>query len=72
MVRNIEVKTTNYARYTHFYVTPNEVDTSAKLEKHYHLYRVFNFITDPRFYMSQGKINDNFQLDEALYVANIK
>jgi len=69
--RYIEVKTTNYARYTHFYVTPNELNASVRLDRQYHLYRVFNFITDPKFYMSRGDINENFNLDLALFMANV-
>lgn len=69
--RCIEVKTTRYARFTSFYVTQNELDTSQKLERHYHLYRVFNFGNDPRFFTRQGHISDNFLLSPRLYMADV-
>ena len=69
--RFIEVKTTRYARYTQFYITNNELEVSRKLDNQYHLYRVFNFRTDPRFFTCQGKIEKNFVLEPSLFIANI-
>ncbi len=69
--RFIEVKTTNFARHTHFYVTKNEVNTSQKLEEQYHLYRVFNFCKDPRFYRCRGDLAKNLTLNPIIYSATI-
>ena len=69
--RFVEVKTTHYARYTRFYITPKELDASRKLDSRYLLYRVFTFRSDPRFYTRQGRIEDHFELEPALFVAGV-
>ena len=38
----IEVKTTNYGKYTPFFLTPNEVQVSSEIDDQYHLYRLYN------------------------------
>lgn len=70
--RFIEVKTTKYARYTQFYITPNELKTSKKLDKQYHLFRVFNFRNDPRFFTYHGNIEKNFALETSLFIASVE
>ncbi|MEH6345197.1 MAG: DUF3883 domain-containing protein [Bermanella sp.] len=70
--RLIEVKTTNYDRYTRFYVSPNELNVSNKRGQDYHLYRVFNFSTAPQLFISQGSLESGYNLAPSAYAANIK
>lgn len=71
--RFIEVKTTNYGRYTRFYVTKNELKVSEKLARQYHLYRVYLFNEDPPpFYTRQGQIDKNFTLHPSNFTASIR
>jgi len=70
--RFIEVKTTRYARFTQFFVSPNELNTSKLLEKKYHLYRVFNFKSDPRFFVCRGYLKDNFLLEPSTFIASVQ
>src|SRR5690606_9743996 len=51
--RFVEVKTTNYDRYTRFFVSPNELEVSKRHEDKYHLYRVFNFKKSPQLFITQ-------------------
>lgn len=67
--RFIEVKTTNYARYTPFYVTSNELDTSRRLGERYQWYRLFNFSLDPRFFVFAGDVEQHYHLEAAVYQA---
>ena len=67
--RFIEVKTTRYDRYSQFYVSPNELYTSKKYEKQYHLYRLFTFDKQPRFFIRQGDIQKNFIIRPSAYLA---
>lgn len=68
----IEVKTTKYARYTQFYVTKNEVKASEKLDEQYHLYRVFNFRNNPRFFQFRGDLKKNFKLKPTVFSASVQ
>lgn len=70
--RFIEVKTTRYARFTQFYVSPNELNTSKLLAKKYHLYRVFNFKIDPHFFVCKGYLKDNFLLEPSTFIASMQ
>lgn len=70
--RFIEVKTTNYDRYRQFYISPNELKVSQKLGQDYHLYRVFNFKASPKLFISQGSLDNGYNLSPSAYFANIK
>ena len=70
--RFIEVKTTNFTKHARFYVTRNEVEVSENLHTKYHLYRVFNFKQDPRFFQARGKLKANFILEPTTYQASIR
>jgi len=67
--RLIEVKTTRYDRYSQFYVSPNELNTSKMYEKQYHLYRLFTFDKHPRFFVRRGDIEKNFKIKPSAYLA---
>lgn len=70
--RFIEVKTTAYMAETPFYVTRNELWVSRQEAKRYHLYRVFDFHRQARFYRRAGRLDDKyFLLDPKVYEARI-
>ena len=70
--RLIEVKTTGYGKEIPFYVTRNEVFTSTKLGKHYHLYRLFQFRENPRLFHLKGALTDTCQLEPTVYEASAR
>lgn len=70
--RLIEVKTTNFGRYTPFYVTFNELEVSRHAAPQYHLYRVFGFQTMPRLFTKPGALDQNFSLEPSNYVARLQ
>jgi len=52
----IEVKTTKGNISTPFFMSLNEVETSKELGACYRIYRVYNFIEDPKFFILSGSI----------------
>ncbi len=69
--RLIEVKTTAYGRLTPFFVTRNELAVSHDRSSEYHLYRVFGFRKAPRLFQRRGKLDEQFTLEPAQYLARI-
>jgi hypothetical protein len=69
--RLIEVKTTAYGKATPFYVTRNEVSTSAARDRDYHLYRIFDFRKDPRLYSLNGSLERTCALQPVVFVARV-
>src|SRR6266852_7322191 len=69
--RLIEVMTTSYGDRTPFFVSPNEVATSANRPDQYYLYRVFGFRTDPNFFMVGGDITRSFLLTPVQFIARL-
>lgn len=69
--RLIEVKATGLGKYLPFYVTPNELETSERRPSEYHLYRVFEFATDPRVYMLRGALSSSCHLRPSQYAARV-
>lgn len=63
----IEVKTTNCGHDFPFYASQGEVDASAELGSRYRLYRVFNFSTEPQFYIVAGDLRQGFNLRARAY-----
>jgi hypothetical protein len=70
--RFIEVKTTAYGKQTPFFVSRNEVAVSEARQERYHLYRLFRFRADPRFYMMKGSIEECCFLSPLQYAARPK
>jgi hypothetical protein len=70
--RFIEVKTTSYGKQTPFFVSRNEVAVSEARQELYHLYRLFRFRADPRFYMIRGSIGERCFLNPLQYAARPK
>lgn len=71
MERLIEVKTTKYGPHTPFFVSRNEVKISKARAKQYHLYRVFAFRSDPRFFSLHGALPNTCDLDPTTYIATV-
>ncbi len=69
--RLVEVKTTNYAKEVPFYLTKNELATSVAREKHYQLYRVFQFKIDAHFFRLEGRIDKNCDLDPQEFLCHV-
>jgi hypothetical protein len=67
--RLIEVKTTKYGSDTPFFVTRNEVATSAREASRYQLYRLFSFREAPRLYALPGAIAATCHMSAATFLA---
>jgi hypothetical protein len=67
--RLIEVKTTKYSVATPFFVTRNEVNTSALNASQYQVYRLFTFRDAPRLYTLAGAIGKTCDLTAANFQA---
>jgi hypothetical protein len=67
--RLIEVKTTKYGVETPFFVTRNEVSTSERQARLYHLYRLYGFRQAPKLYTLPGAITQSCQLSAATFLA---
>ena len=70
--RFIEVKTTNGNRFTPFLATANELDCSRELGSAYHVYRVFEFSSNPRLFIISGPLDQSVQLEPTEYRARFK
>lgn len=70
--RLIEVKTTAYGPATPFFVTRNEVATSQRSAKQYHLYRIFDLRRRVRFFQKSGQLDASFWLDPVQYAARVR
>ncbi len=53
--RFIEVKTTKLSKETPIYLSKTELNFSLKQEKHFYLYRVFNFDSKPKIFIKNGE-----------------
>ena len=61
--RLIEVKTTNGAAVTPFFLTRNEMAVSAERAEHWHLYRVHLFAQRPQIFMVRPPLEKMLRLD---------
>ncbi|WP_240601673.1 DUF3883 domain-containing protein [Oleiagrimonas sp. MCCC 1A03011] len=69
--RFIEVKTTAFAKATPFYVSRNEVDFSERMQRQFHLYRLFEFRAQPRMFMLRGNMRERLKLNAVTYRATV-
>lgn len=69
--RLIEVKTTQYGKYTPFYVTPNELQFSRDNASRYYLYRLFGFRKSPRLFALNGKVEDRCKIEPSEFIARL-
>jgi hypothetical protein len=67
--RLIEVKTTKYGSETPFFVTNNEVVTSARRSALYQVYRLYTFHRSPRLFVLPGAIGASCDLSPANFIA---
>lgn len=70
--RFIEVKTTNGNRFTPFLITGNELDCSRELGSSYHVYRVFEFSSNPHLFIISGPLDESVQLEPTEYRVRFK
>ena len=69
-LRFIEVKTTAAGKYFPFTLSRNELAVSQEAADRYHLYRLYDFGSDPRLYILQGALDRNCILTPVQYRAN--
>jgi len=69
--RLIEVKTTNFGKETPFFLTRNELETSARHAAQYHLYRLFRFSAEPKLFTVPGNLYDRCALEPLQYRARV-
>jgi hypothetical protein len=67
--RLIEVKTTRFGQWTRFFASTNEVEISETNKDIFHLYRLFNFDKQPKFFVLAGSLQNTCQLKPANYWA---
>jgi hypothetical protein len=70
--RLIEVKTTAYGKEVPFFLSRHELAVSRERAAVYHLYRLFTFVRDPRFYSLKGAIDESCYLDPTQYAATVR
>lgn len=67
--RLVEVKTTRYGKFTPFFLSRNEVQTSDAYTKQYILYRLFQFRDKPKLFTLPGSVRQNCHLNATLFEA---
>lgn len=68
--RFIEVKTTSFGKETPFFITRNEVGFSRKEIERFHIYRLFDFRKDPRFFLFRGPVDQHCRLEPLIFQAS--
>jgi hypothetical protein len=69
--RYIEVKTTALGEQTPFYITSAELDFAHRHADSYALYRVYDVLSEPRFFALEGDITHMLELTPMTYNARI-
>jgi hypothetical protein len=67
--RLIEVKTTQFGRFTPFFATRNEVNVSGEQRDVFQLYRLFEFNVRPHLFIVRGALRNTCRLDAVVYSA---
>ena len=67
--RMIEVKTTGLGKFFPFYITSNEVRCSEDIPAQYQLFRVFDYVKNPRLFILHGSLKKLCKLEPVLYLA---
>jgi hypothetical protein len=67
--RLIEVKTTRFGAMTPFFASRNEVEISESRDDNYQLYRLFNFVRQPKMFTLGGSLRQTCRLDAIQYSA---
>ena len=68
--RYIEVKTTSFGKETAFFVSNNELAFSKQAKDHFHLYRLFAFRKQPKFFDLPGRLDLNCRLNPVSFRAD--
>ena len=69
----IEVKATKDIIDTEFYLSKNEIEVSRQKNEHYRVMRLFDINSIiPKYYIADGKVDDNFYLDPITFRARYK
>jgi len=63
----IEVKTTKLSKETPFFFTDSEFRFSTEHFNDFHLYRLFDFNSNPRMFQVKGKYDDFCQMEAVQY-----
>jgi hypothetical protein len=67
--RLIEVKTTRFGALTPFFASKNEVNVSERREGEYQLYRLFNFVQEPKLFILPGSLRKTCSLEATEFAA---
>lgn len=67
--RLIEVKTTQFGALTPFFASRNEVDVSESRDANYQLYRLFNFVREPKMFTLTGSLGRTCELNAVQFSA---
>jgi hypothetical protein len=67
--RHVEVKTTRYGEMTPFFVSPNEVKVSERLDPTYRLFRLFDFESEAGLFVLPGSLNRTCRLQPVRFAA---
>src|SRR5581483_5487906 len=67
--RFIEVKTTSFGELTPFFVSRNEVAVSEFRGQQYQLYRLFQFLRQPKLFVLAGSLSNTCRLDPIQFSA---
>jgi hypothetical protein len=67
--RLIEVKTTQFGALTPFFASRNEVDVSESRDSNYQLYRLFNFVWEPKMFTLAGSLGRTCELNAVQFSA---
>lgn len=68
-IRHIEVKATAYGPETPFYLSSAELDFARRHQDSYMLYRVFDVLGSPEFYVIGGNVEDKLELTAVTFRA---
>lgn len=68
----IEVKTTCLGKYSAFYLTQKEVETSLKLKSNFIIYRVFDFNKETKLFTVDSSLEDSLDLIPTTFRATVK
>lgn len=67
--RLIEVKTTRFGELTPFFASKNEVEVSETRKAEWQLYRLFNFVRQPKLFILPGSLHESCSLDPIQFQA---
>jgi hypothetical protein len=68
----IEVKTTCLGKFSAFYLTQKEIQTSLKLGVSYYIYRVFDFNKETKLFTIENSLADSLDLVPTTFRATVK